>query len=66
MFSEFMILLCLVASMIKLFMLDLVMFMIYLFQNLIIELTNYSTAIRLSFQSSRASGGSGDVQRQAP
>ena len=35
MFSEFMILLCLANSMIELFMLDLVMFIIYLFQNLI-------------------------------
>ena len=43
MFSKFMILLHLSTSMIELFMLDLVMFMIYLFQNLIIQLPNYST-----------------------
>ena len=42
MFSKFMILLHLATSMIELFMLDLVMFMIYLFQNLIIQLPNYS------------------------
>ena len=33
----------LVTSMMELFMLDLVMFMIYLFWNLIIQLPNYST-----------------------
>ena len=42
-FSEVMILLHLAISMIELFMLDLVMFMIYLFCNLIIQLPNYST-----------------------
>ena len=43
MFSQIMILPCLVTSMMELFMLDLVMFMIYLFWNLIIQLPNYST-----------------------
>ena len=38
-----MILLHLATSMIELFMLELVLFMIYLFQNLIIQLPNYST-----------------------
>ena len=38
-----MILLCFAAIMIELFMLDLVMFMIYLFRNLIMQLSNYST-----------------------
>ena len=37
-------LLRLVTNMVELFILDLVMFMIYLFQNLIIQLPNYSTA----------------------
>ena len=45
-FYEIMILLSLPTSMIKLFMLDLFMFMIYLFQNLIIKLPNYSTVTR--------------------
>ena len=44
MFSELIILLCLATSMIELFMLDLVMFMIYLFRNLIMQLPNISTA----------------------
>ena len=44
MLSEIIILLRLATSMIDLFMLDLVMFMIYLFQNLIIQLYNYSTS----------------------
>ena len=43
MFSQIMILPRLVTSMMELFMLDLVMFMIYLFCNLIIQLPNYST-----------------------
>ena len=43
MFSELIILLCLATSMIQLFMLDLVMFMIYLFRNLIMQLPNIST-----------------------
>ena len=44
MFAEMiMIWLCLATSMIELFMLDLVMVMIYLFQNLIMQLPNYST-----------------------
>ena len=42
MFSDIMILLRLATSMIGLFMLVLVMFMIYLFQNLIRHLSNYS------------------------
>ena len=42
-FSELIILLCLATSMIELFMLDLVMFMIYLFRNLIMQLPNIST-----------------------
>ena len=37
-------LLRLVTNMVELFILDPVMFMIYLFQNLIIQLPNYSTA----------------------
>ena len=45
MFSEIMIILCFAASMIELFMLDLVVFMINLFQNLIIKLPNYSTVV---------------------
>jgi len=44
MFYDIMILLRLATSMIELFMLDLFMFMIYLFQNLIMQLSNYSTA----------------------
>jgi hypothetical protein len=44
MFYDIMILLHLPTSMIELFMLDLFMFMIYLFQNLIMQLSNYSTA----------------------
>ena len=40
---ELIILLCLATSMIQLFMLDLVMFIIYLFQKLIIQLPNTST-----------------------
>ena len=40
-----MILLCFAAIMIELFMLDLVMFMIYLFWNLIMQLPNYSTVV---------------------
>jgi len=43
MFSEIMILPHLATSMIKLFILDLFMFMIYLFQNLIIQLSNCLT-----------------------
>ena len=43
MFSEIMIMLCVIASMIELFMLDLVMFIIYLFWNLIMLLSNTST-----------------------
>ena len=43
MFSEFMIMLCLVTSMIELFMLDLVMLMIYLFRNVIMQLSHIST-----------------------
>ena len=43
MFSELIILLCLATSMIELFMLDLVMFMIFLFRNLIMQLPNIST-----------------------
>ena len=44
MFAEMiMIWLCLATSMIGMFMLVLIMFMIYLFQNLIIQLPNYST-----------------------
>ena len=43
MFSELIILLFLATTMIELFMLDLVMFMIYLFQNLIMQLPNIST-----------------------
>ena len=44
MFAEMiMIWLCLATSMIELFMLDLVMVMIYLFQNLIMQLPNFST-----------------------
>ena len=37
-----MIMLCLIASMIELSMLDLVLFIIYLFQNLIMQFSNYS------------------------
>ena len=47
MFSEFLILLCLTTSTIELFMLDLVIFMIYLFQNLIIKLPNISKKIKV-------------------
>ena len=47
MFSGFMFLLHLATSMIELFILDLVIFMIYLFRNLIIQLPNYSTNILL-------------------
>ena len=43
MFSELIILLCLATSMIELLMLDLVMFMIYLFLNLIMQLLNILT-----------------------
>ena len=43
MFPKFMILLCLATSTIELFILDLVMFIIYLFQNLIMQLPNNST-----------------------
>ena len=43
MFYDIMILLRLATSMIELFMLDLLMFMIYLFQKLIMQLSNYST-----------------------
>ena len=45
MFFELIILLYLTTSMIELFMLDLVMFMIYLFRNLIMQLPNNSTLI---------------------
>ena len=45
MFSKLIILLCLATSMIELFMLDLVMFMIYLFRNLIMQLPNNSTSL---------------------
>ena len=48
MFFELIILLYLTTSMIELFMLDLVMFMIYLFQNLIIQLPNFSTLTPIS------------------
>ena len=44
MFFDIMVLLRLAISMTDLFMLVLVMFMIYLFQNLIMQLSNYSTA----------------------
>ena len=47
MFSEFLILLCLTTSTIELFMLDLIIFMIYLFQNLIIKLPNISKKIKV-------------------
>ena len=47
MFSELIILLCLAASMIQLFMLDLVMFIIYLFRNLIMQLSNISTTNKM-------------------
>ena len=43
MFFEIMIILCLITSMIELFMLDLIMLMIYLFWNLIMQLSNIST-----------------------
>ena len=44
MFAEMiMIWLCLATNMIELFMLDLVMVMIYLFPNLVMQLSNYST-----------------------
>ena len=43
MFCEIMIMLCLITSMIELFMLDLIMLMIYLFQNLVMQLPNIST-----------------------
>ena len=45
MFYDIMILLCFAAIMIELFMIDLVMFMIYLFRNLIMQLPNNSTLI---------------------
>ena len=48
MFLKLMILLCIATSMIELFMLDLVMFMIYLFQNLIMQLPNFSTLTPIS------------------
>ena len=44
-FSEYMILMCLVTSMIELFMLDLVIFLIYLFWNLSMQLPNISTVM---------------------
>ena len=47
MFSELIILLCLAASMIQLFMLDLVMFIIYLFRNLKMQLSNISTTNKM-------------------
>ena len=47
MFSELIILLCLATSMIQLFMLDLVMFIIYLFRNLIMQLSNISTTNKM-------------------
>ena len=53
MFSVLIILLCLATSMIELFMLDLVMFMIYLFWNLIMQLPNTSTSCRLGPQPPR-------------
>ena len=46
MLYEIMILLCFAVIIIKLFMLDLVMFIIYLFRNLIIPLPNFLTFSR--------------------
>ena len=48
MISVIITMLCLVASMIELFIPDLVMFMIYLSWNLIMQLLNYSTYFTLT------------------
>ena len=48
-----MILLCFVSSAIELFILDLILFMIYLFQNLIMQLSNISTAQMLRYAAAR-------------
>ena len=47
MFFKFMIMLCLVVSTIELFMLDLIVFMIYLFWNLIMHMPNYLTSMHV-------------------
>ena len=53
--------LCLVASMIELSILDLIMFMIYLFWNLIMQLPNTSTSCRLGPQPPRDVAADGAV-----